>query len=142
MIKKSVFSHIFNRSLARVGGGLVFCIAVNLLFSCNNFLDGSEFKEQLEKDIAYANAPSYEIRIECDEGTGTITTGTILSKKVIRLKATKTAVCLKNFLIFITFIIFLFTDSALSLSLTAMNTIIVMKTKQRWLLRQQLLLRR
>ena len=82
MIKKSVFSHIFNRSLARAGGGLVFCIAINLLFSCNNFLDGSEFKEQLEKDIAYANAPSYEIRVECDEGTGTITTGTILSKKV------------------------------------------------------------
>ncbi|MBR1536021.1 MAG: hypothetical protein IJ630_03690, partial [Treponema sp.] len=47
-----------------------------------NFLEGATLKEQLEKDIAYAEAAAYEIRIECDDGTGSILTETILSKKV------------------------------------------------------------
>lgn len=53
-----------------------------VLFSCNNFLDGGDFKEQLDKDIAYANSSPYEIRIECDEGLGSITSVALLSKKV------------------------------------------------------------
>ena len=50
--------------------------------SCNNFLDGGDFKEQLDKDIAYAESPFYEIRLECDEGTGSFTNGAVLKKKV------------------------------------------------------------
>ena len=73
-MKKLQFLH----NLLSIWGG-VFCI---VLLSCNNFLEGSDFKEQLEKDIAYANAPFHEIRVECDEGTGSILTETILSKKV------------------------------------------------------------
>lgn len=53
-----------------------------LLVSCDNFLDGGDFKEQLEKDIAYAKAQACEIRVECDEGAGQITSGNLLSKKV------------------------------------------------------------
>ncbi len=57
-----------------LGGGL--------LVSCNTFLEGSDFKEQLEKDIAYAKAPFHEIRVEYDEGSGSVITETILKKKV------------------------------------------------------------
>ena len=45
-------------------------------------MDSGDFKEQLEKDIAYANSPFHEIRVECDEGSGQVITETILSKKV------------------------------------------------------------
>ena len=64
-----------------VGGGLLFCIA--LLFSgCENFLEGASIKRQIEEEIDYAKAPSYEIRVECDGGAGEITTEKRLSKKV------------------------------------------------------------
>lgn len=69
-------------SLTKVWGG-VFCIVVLSLFTaCENFLSGSNLKEHLDKDIAYAKAPSYEIRVECAEGTGTIKSETLLTKKV------------------------------------------------------------
>ena len=41
-----------------------------VLVSCNNILEGGDFKEQLEKDIAYANAKSLEIIVQPREGTG------------------------------------------------------------------------
>ncbi|WP_191014082.1 hypothetical protein [Treponema zioleckii] len=64
---------------------LIFTILLffgGLLVSCDNFLQTGDFKEQLENDIAYAKAASYEIRVECDSAEGQITTGTLVSKKV------------------------------------------------------------
>lgn len=52
--------------LFTIWGGVV-CIA---LASCNFFDDSSDFKEKLEKDIAYANAKSIEIIVSPEEGTG------------------------------------------------------------------------
>ncbi len=53
------------------------------LVSCDNFLhSSSDFKEKLEQDIEYAESTPYEIRMECDEGLGSITSISILSKKV------------------------------------------------------------
>ena len=82
MVKKSA---LIRKTLSQAGKGFLLCMALflSVIFSsCNNFLEGSDFKEQLDKDIAYANAASLEIRVEADDGTGSITTGTILSKKV------------------------------------------------------------
>ncbi|MBR4374712.1 MAG: hypothetical protein IKP49_10165 [Treponema sp.] len=62
---------------------LVTALLVGLFVSCDNFLhSSSDFKEKLEQDIEYAESSPYEIRVECDEGTGEITTGKILSKKI------------------------------------------------------------
>ena len=53
------------------------------LVSCDNFMHGSnDFKEKLEQDIEYAESTPYEIRMECDEGFGSITSISIISKKV------------------------------------------------------------
>ncbi len=60
-------------------GGVFVCI---VLTGCENFLSGGRIKEQIEEQIDYANAPSYEIRMECDDGYGSFVTPTILSKKV------------------------------------------------------------
>ena len=49
---------------------------------CNNFLDSGDFKEQLEKDIAYANARSISIIISPEEGCGsTIPAGSCTVKQ-------------------------------------------------------------
>lgn len=69
-------------SLSRIGVGLSVCIVLFLLSSCENFLNGKETAAQIEAAIAYANAPSYEIRVECDDGCGAIVTNSILYKKV------------------------------------------------------------
>ena len=62
---------------------LLFFLVLGLSFvSCKNFLNAADTAEQIKASIAYANAPSYEIRVECDEGTGTIITETVLRKKV------------------------------------------------------------
>ncbi|MCR5286119.1 MAG: DUF6273 domain-containing protein [Treponema sp.] len=45
----------------------VFCI---VLLSCNNFLEGSSFKEQLEEDIAYAKAKECRVIIKSDATYG------------------------------------------------------------------------
>ncbi|MCR5285376.1 MAG: hypothetical protein K6D95_07240 [Treponema sp.] len=49
---------------------------------CQNFIEGSSFKSQLKEDIDYANSSPCEIRIECLEGSGTITSESKVSKKV------------------------------------------------------------
>lgn len=41
-----------------------------LLQSCNNFLDGGDFKDQLEKDIAYANAKECTLVVKSNPNTG------------------------------------------------------------------------
>ncbi len=64
-----------------IGVGLLFCIVL-LLTGCENFLEGASIKRQIEEEIDYAKAPSYEIRVECDDDTGEIITGRILSQKV------------------------------------------------------------
>lgn len=48
---------------------------MSLLVSCENFLNGSKLRNQLEEEIAYANAQSFSVRIATDKGTGTIVTG-------------------------------------------------------------------
>ena len=81
MKKRQVKSGFFHKYSTFVGGGLLFCIA--LLFSgCENFLEGASIKRQIKEEIDYANSPSYEIRVECDDDTGEIITGRILSQKV------------------------------------------------------------
>ena len=42
----------------------------------------SEFKEQLENDIAYAKSSAHQIRVQADEGSGVIITNALLSQKV------------------------------------------------------------
>ena len=44
------------------------CLALS---SCQNFMEGSGFKKQLDEDIAYANAEKIQIRIQAAEGSGT-----------------------------------------------------------------------
>ena len=52
---------------------LLFSLILGLsLISCDNFLKGSDTQKQLEKQIAYANAPSYLIKVTFQEGTGSI----------------------------------------------------------------------
>ncbi|MBB5225812.1 hypothetical protein DYE50_07960 [Treponema ruminis] len=58
----SFFHFLYVITILLLGGGL--------LVSCNNILEGGDFKEQLEKDIAYANAKSLEIIVQPREGTG------------------------------------------------------------------------
>ncbi|MBQ9909292.1 MAG: hypothetical protein IJM48_05785 [Treponema sp.] len=41
-----------------------------VLFSCNNFLDGGDFKEQLDKDIARAKAKECPLIVTSDPATG------------------------------------------------------------------------
>lgn len=48
---------------------------MSLFVSCENFLNGSKLRDQLEEEIAYANAQSFSVRIAADKGTGTIVTG-------------------------------------------------------------------
>jgi len=54
---------------------LFFLLYILLLSSCSNFLNGSDFKNQLKEDIDYANSQNYDIYVVADEGTGIITTG-------------------------------------------------------------------
>ena len=49
--------------------------------SCENFLKATDVKDEIENMIAYANAQTYEIRVECDEGTGSFIGSTIFKQK-------------------------------------------------------------
>lgn len=48
--------------------------------SCENFLNGSLLKDELNTAIDYANAQSYEVLVTADEGTGTIIIGSGINK--------------------------------------------------------------
>ena len=52
-----------------------------LFFGCENFLKSENVKEEILEKIAYNNAKSYQIRVECSEEFGVILTDTILTKK-------------------------------------------------------------
>ena len=59
--------------------GLVFLFA-----SCDNFMKATQTKQELERDINYANSDSYTIKIDYPEGTGVLKypAGGITEKKV------------------------------------------------------------
>ena len=50
----------FLKTLTRV---LVVASACTFLFSCENFIEGGDFKNALEADIAYAKSPSFNIEV-------------------------------------------------------------------------------
>ncbi len=60
------------RSLAKkMWGGVLLCLSLSLLASCENFLNGSETKQQLDEAIAYANAKECTIFIKTNPDYGT-----------------------------------------------------------------------
>ncbi len=50
----------------------MFCIGLISLVSCQNFLDAKDVKQQVEEAIAYNNAKSVSVAIECEKDMGTI----------------------------------------------------------------------
>ena len=52
----------------------VFVLSILCFTSCDNFLQGTDVKEEITKSIEYNNAPSYAINVEALAGTGTIKT--------------------------------------------------------------------
>lgn len=56
-------------------------IAVLFLSGCANFLDGSQLKKEIEEKIEYENAKAYEIIIEAESGTGTVSPNENVIKK-------------------------------------------------------------
>ena len=61
---------------------LFFFAGIFAFYSCSNFLSGNDFKDKLDSDINYANAPFYEIRVECGNNEGQILSSALLKKKV------------------------------------------------------------
>ena len=61
-------------------GGVFICIV--LIAGCENFLGGEVLSEDLKDAITYLQAPSYEIRVQCEDACGSILTGNVFSKKV------------------------------------------------------------
>lgn len=62
MNKKSVWK----RNFCLAGRGMCVCIVLVLAFvvtSCENFLEGSNFKSQLESDIAYSKAEQFYVKV-------------------------------------------------------------------------------
>lgn len=53
-----------------IGGGLLFCIVLFSLTSCDNFLNGAETRQEIEDAIAYNNAPSSTLILKAPEGCG------------------------------------------------------------------------
>ena len=52
-----------------------------LFLSCENFLENGNFTSLLESDIAYAKSKSYDIRMECENGSGSFLNGMLFTKK-------------------------------------------------------------
>lgn len=67
------------RILQNIWWGFVICL---IFLSCNNIFDSGDFKEQLDRDIAYARSSPYEIRVECDDWAGSLISLSLLSQKV------------------------------------------------------------
>lgn len=67
------------RILQNIWWGFVICL---IFLSCNNIFDSGDFKDQLDRDIAYARSSPYEIRVECDDWAGSLISLSLLSQKV------------------------------------------------------------
>ena len=61
-VLKVIFWNFLLTTILLLGGGL--------LVSCDSILDGNEFKEKLEKDIAYANAKECTLAVKSDSQYG------------------------------------------------------------------------
>ena len=72
----------FRKSFLTVLEGAIFCLAILSLSSCENFLKGAEVREQLEKIIEEANAPSVDVYMVIDKNAGILAPNGILSYKV------------------------------------------------------------
>ena len=55
----------------KMWGGVLLCLSLSLLASCENFLNGAETKQQLDEAIAYANAKECTIFIKTNPDYGT-----------------------------------------------------------------------
>ena len=62
------------------GAGII-CLVLTLFISCNGFFTDNNLDEKIKAAIEYANAKSYDIRIECDEVYGKIISATNVTKK-------------------------------------------------------------
>ena len=64
------------RSLAKkMWGGVLLCLCVILLASCENFLKGRQTADELQQIIEYNNAPGCTILLKSDSSTGTFLSG-------------------------------------------------------------------
>ena len=61
------------------------CLAALVLTSCENFLKGSNVRNELEEVIEIANASPITFIVTADEGSGTLKTLTLQLKKKIPL---------------------------------------------------------
>ncbi len=62
---------------------VILFLSVLLCFtSCDSFLNGGAYKEELDAFISYINTTPTEIRVDIEEGSGSLITLPILSKKV------------------------------------------------------------
>lgn len=52
----------------------VFVLSILCFTSCENFLQGTDVKDEITKSIEYNNAPSYAINVEALPGSGTVKT--------------------------------------------------------------------
>ena len=63
-------------SLAKkMWGGVLVCLCVILLASCENFLKGRQTADELQQIIEYNNAPGCTILLKSDSSTGTFLAG-------------------------------------------------------------------
>ena len=70
---KTLHSHFGHmKAVITVLGWGLFCV-VFLFSSCDNFLKGSKTREDLERNIEYANADEYQIKVNAQKGSGIVT---------------------------------------------------------------------
>ena len=70
---KTLHSHFGHmKAVITVLGWGLFCV-VFLFSSCDNFLKGSKTRQDLERNIEYANADEYQIKVNAQKGSGIVT---------------------------------------------------------------------
>ena len=60
------------KKFSKFRGGLFFALGIFLFTACENFLNGSLFKDQIQADIDYVNSSACLIKVEAVKNTGTI----------------------------------------------------------------------